>query len=232
MSEKKKVKSVLIFSEWQTLIQNLTDEQAGQLVKAMCHYNKGEDYTAPDPVVTAMFAMIREGMDSNNSRYDEVCRKRAEAGKKGAEARWENDGNSHSEDGKCHSEDGKRCKTQTQTINQTVTETQTESPKGVKREKTPSVSKREAQPRFRPPTVEEVEAYCFERNNRVDPERFVDFYSSNGWKVGKNPMKDWKAAVRTWEKRDGPDNVVGLNSAQRMEAARNEVLDRIIGGVM
>lgn len=52
------------------------------------------------------------------------------------------------------------------------------------------------------PTIEEVKAYCNERNNRVDPERFIDYYTANGWKVGKNPMKDWKAAVRTWERSD------------------------------
>lgn len=56
--------------------------------------------------------------------------------------------------------------------------------------------------RFAPPTVSEVAAYCAERGNHVDPERFVSFYESNGWKVGKNHMKDWKAAVRTWERDD------------------------------
>lgn len=51
------------------------------------------------------------------------------------------------------------------------------------------------------PTVDEVRAYCEERCNCVDPERFVDHYTANGWKVGgKTPMKDWKACVRTWEK--------------------------------
>lgn len=58
--------------------------------------------------------------------------------------------------------------------------------------------------RFTPPTLEEVRNYCIERNNGVDPERFVDYYTSNGWKVGKNAMKDWKAAVRTWEKTETP----------------------------
>ena len=56
--------------------------------------------------------------------------------------------------------------------------------------------------RFTPPTVDEVREYCEERGNRVDPQRFVDYYSSNGWMVGKNKMKDWKAAVRTWEQKD------------------------------
>ena len=61
----------------------------------------------------------------------------------------------------------------------------------------------EKRSRFVPPTVEEVAAYCGERNNRIDPQTFVDFYASKGWVVGKSKMKDWKAAVRTWEKRDG-----------------------------
>lgn len=54
--------------------------------------------------------------------------------------------------------------------------------------------------RFVPPTHEEVENYCLERNNKVDAERFIDFYSSKGWMVGKNKMKDWKACIRTWER--------------------------------
>lgn len=54
--------------------------------------------------------------------------------------------------------------------------------------------------KFIPPTVDDVRAYCQERNNKVDPQKFVDFYSCKGWMVGKNHMKDWKAAVRTWEK--------------------------------
>ena len=54
--------------------------------------------------------------------------------------------------------------------------------------------------RFVKPTVEEVKQYCIERNNCINAEQFYDYYESNGWKVGKNAMKDWKAAVRTWER--------------------------------
>lgn len=53
--------------------------------------------------------------------------------------------------------------------------------------------------RFTPPTVEEVRSYCNERRNGVNPQKFIDHYTANGWMVGKNKMKDWKAAVRTWE---------------------------------
>ena len=58
--------------------------------------------------------------------------------------------------------------------------------------------------RFVAPTVDEVKEYCKERNNNVDAERFVDFYESKGWMVGKNKMKSWKACVRTWEKPQQP----------------------------
>ena len=54
--------------------------------------------------------------------------------------------------------------------------------------------------RFVKPTLEDVQAYCAERNKGVDAQKWYDYYSANGWKVGKNPMKDWKAAVRTWER--------------------------------
>lgn len=62
--------------------------------------------------------------------------------------------------------------------------------------------------RFSPPTVEEVRAYCIERRNNVDAERFVDYYTANGWQVGKNKMRDWKAAVRTWERNRSSSRII------------------------
>ena len=63
-----------------------------------------------------------------------------------------------------------------------------------------SARSKKAKEKFVKPTVEEVRAYCRERNNVIDAEHFCDHYESNGWKVGKNPMKDWKATVRNWER--------------------------------
>lgn len=54
--------------------------------------------------------------------------------------------------------------------------------------------------RFLPPTINDVKDYCKERNNSVDPQRFLDFYIAKNWMIGKNKMKNWKAAIRTWEK--------------------------------
>ena len=59
--------------------------------------------------------------------------------------------------------------------------------------------------RFAPPTLAEVQEYIREKNYSIDAERFIDYYEANGWKVGKNPMKDWKATVRNWERRNGND---------------------------
>ena len=61
------------------------------------------------------------------------------------------------------------------------------------------------------PTMQEVREYCRHRQNSVDPQKWHDYYSSNGWKVGKNPMKDWQAAVRTWERSE-------FNSAAKKES--------------
>ena len=69
---------------------------------------------------------------------------------------------------------------------------------------------------FVPPTEEEVKAYCKERNNTVNASHFMDYYCSNGWKVGRNEMKDWKAAVRTWERR----NWNGLQNAGTEQGTR------------
>ena len=54
--------------------------------------------------------------------------------------------------------------------------------------------------RFKPPEAEEVKAYVLSRGSAVDPQRFVDYYAARGWMIGRAKMKDWRAAVRTWER--------------------------------
>ena len=76
--------------------------------------------------------------------------------------------------------------------------------------------------RFQKPSLEDVRAYCVSRANSVDPERFVNFYESNGWRVGKNPMRDWRAAVRTWEKREAGE---AETPRRRRETRRESVFE-------
>lgn len=72
--------------------------------------------------------------------------------------------------------------------------------------------------RFKKPTVEEIRQYCTERGNTLDPEYFYDYYESVGWVVGKNrPMKDWKAAIRTWERNEKKRNIVRLPTGQAQQ---------------
>jgi hypothetical protein len=74
-------------------------------------------------------------------------------------------------------------------------------------------------PVFEIPKSDQVYAYCLERNNNVDPDTFINFYSSKGWMIGKNKMKDWKAAIRTWEK---SNNRTVNNNAPSSKAERSK----------
>jgi hypothetical protein len=61
--------------------------------------------------------------------------------------------------------------------------------------------------RFTPPTLEEIKNYCLERKNTIDPQRFIDYYESNGWMIGKSKMKNWQATIRSWESREKSNKV-------------------------
>lgn len=76
--------------------------------------------------------------------------------------------------------------------------------------------------KFIKPTIEEIKDYCTSRRNFVDAEKFHDYYQANGWKIGKNSMKDWKAAVRTWEK-----NAQDSNRPQQPPQRKHQVITNI-----
>ncbi len=67
---------------------------------------------------------------------------------------------------------------------------------------------------FKKPSLDDVKNYCILRNNNIDAEAFIDFYSSKNWMIGKNKMKDWKAAVRTWERRNAKKQTMGKLHSQ------------------
>ncbi len=75
--------------------------------------------------------------------------------------------------------------------------------------------------KFIKPTLEEVQQYCLERKNKIDAEKFIDYYESNGWKVGRNSMKDWKAAIRTWES-NAKEKQTNVKSYQERRIAQQE----------
>lgn len=84
--------------------------------------------------------------------------------------------------------------------------------------------------RFEKPSISDIEQYCMERNNNVNAEQFFDYYESNGWKVGKNSMKDWKAAVRTWERSEYRKSNSKKNSKEDAINVVNNLMNKL-GGV-
>ena len=194
----------LIYADCMALLDKLSDEQAGRVIKAAClYFQEGEVAEldlAEEMVLTLMIQYIQRSTD----RYNEICRKRSEAGKKGNQTRWGND--SKSDDNIANAS---KCEQKVASVANITEHNITEHNLyiGAQTPRQPTTRER----RFIKPTVEQVRDYCTERSNGVDPQRFVDHYEANGWMVGKNRMKDWKAAVRQWERNEY--NSAGAQSA-------------------
>ena len=84
--------------------------------------------------------------------------------------------------------------------------------------------------RFVPPTITEVEEYCREKGYNIKASNFVDFYEAKGWMMGKNKMKDWKAAVRTWVRRENNSNreKEGVNATDEHRGPASDFYKRYI----
>ena len=209
MTTEEEKKSFLMFTEWAPFFESATDEQAGDLIKGIFAYVKGEEPELKPATVPA-YAFIVSQIDKNFEKWEEAKRQKKEAGRLGGLAKA-----SRAKQNLAEPSTAKQCQAEPSrakqnlaepSINVNVNVNDNVSPNGDIKENTKEKQNdiKDGKPsnaRFIPPTVEEVREYCQSRNNFVDPEGFVNFYTSNGWKVGKNPMKNWKAAVVTWEKR-------------------------------
>lgn len=171
---------VCLYHSYLDAMEALGDAERGRLVTAMINHSQRREIGELSGNERYIWPMIRSQIDRDIEAYTQKCEKNRESG-------------------------GKRTVANASERQRTVANADKEKGKGEEKEEySPPKSPSERGKRFDPPTVEEVQAYCSERNNSVDAQTFVDFYASKGWLVGKNPMKDWKAAVRTWERnRDG-----------------------------
>lgn len=216
-----------MYSAWERPMSKLTDEQLGKFLRIyyQMQLTGDTDVDSEDPMVDMMLEVVREQVTFDVRSYERKCEANKENGEKGGRpAKPEEPNKTQLNPTKPNSRDSD---------SDTEIDSEIEPEIGIDSERLRSgESKSRTRKRFRPPTVEEVEAYCFERNNKVDAERFVDYYTANGWKVGKNPMKDWKAAVRNWERKDPPDNVVSMTKGQQARAAQNEVLKAMYQGLL
>lgn len=187
MSDKK---SFVMYESWGAAIEKMSNEQAGELIKAIYAYQKDPDAVPEDPALAFVFELIKQQLDADSQRYKEACAARSEAGKKGGRPKTNASDkkqmvSEESKKSKCFSEKAKKAD------NEYDNDLKENTLEGVKEK------------RFAPPTLENVSGYCREMGyTNVDAARFIDFYTSNGWMVGKNRMKDWKAAVRNWDRRE------------------------------
>lgn len=190
--------------------EEMTPEEIGQLTLAMIRYSRdGSEPKFTDRALRFMWKAVKARLDADAEAYEERCRMNRENGAKGGAPLGNQNARKYNRTVEETTENNRMV--------EKTTENNPEQPKqpdidididndtDIKEKDTPKgVSKEKAPKRFSAPSLEEVREYCLERGNNVDPERFCDFYDSVGWKVGNKPMKDWKAAVRTWERREEP----------------------------
>lgn len=183
-------KSFVMYESWGAAIEKMNNEQAGELIKAIYAFQKNPDVVPEDPAIAFVFEIIKQKLEEDNKRYEEVCAARSEGGKKGGRPKANASDkkqmvSEESKKSKCFSEKAKKADNDNEYDNDLKENTL----EGVKEK------------RFAPPTLQEVKDYCLKMGyTHVDAERFIDYYASNGWMVGKNRMKDWKAVVRNWDR--------------------------------
>ena len=177
--------SFVLYTKYLDNIQALSMEQRGMLFTSLMLYASGQEPEEMDPVTAMAFSFIKSQMDKDIEKYNETCAKRSEAGKLGGRPKKQEEAKKANGFYENQKKQGKAKKADN--------DNEYDNDNDLLKENT----KRKV---FSTPTVDDVRAYCLERNNKVDPQQFVDFYESKGWMIGKNKMKDWKAAVRTWER--------------------------------
>lgn len=177
-------------------LEKLSDQEVGRLVRSLLEYGETGETEELAGRESIAFDFIADDINRAKAAYEERCAKN----QRNIEKRYarQDDTNVY---------DGIRTNANVYETYQTK-----DKPKDKTKDKTKDnslppngVSDTRAK-RFTPPTLDDVSAYIRERGSNVDAQRFLDFYTAKGWMVGKNRMKDWKAAVRTWEKRDSEQN--------------------------
>lgn len=181
-------------------LEDLTLEEQGMILTALIHYTKtGEEPDFEDRAVRAAWRPIFRRLKSDMEYYEERCERNSQNGAKGGAPK----GNQNAR--KTAQNNPKQPKTTENNPEQpktSLSDSDSDIDTDYEKKKVPTEPKKKSGERFSPPTPEEVQEYCQEKSLRnVDPQQFVDFYASKGWKVGNQPMKDWRAATRNWNSR-------------------------------
>ena len=157
-----------------------------------------------DPAIEIAFEVIKNDLDMNNKKYDEITEKRREAIRKryaqnNSIQMNTNDTNEY----KSIQENTNEYKSIQMNTSVTVSDSVSDSVSVSDSDFSRLINNnKEKRKRFIPPTQTELLDFCIENDLDMDEEAFMDYYTSNGWKVGSQPMKDWKAAARNWARRE------------------------------
>lgn len=178
-----------LFHEYLDEMADLTDAEFGRLARALLVYSRTGEFPALNGNERLFKRRVIMQEDRAQESYVQVAEKNRANGQLGGRPRKPTETQRNPQ---------KPNETQKTQI-EIKTEINTPLPNGNKGSKAATPPTRET--RFSPPSLDEVQAYIAERGSAVDAQQFIDFYACKGWMVGKNRMKDWKAAVRTWEKR-------------------------------
>lgn len=198
-----KKETFVLNTDYAKRFSSLSFEQMGRLFVAISEYeDTGVVSVEMDAKTEAAFEFVKFDLDENRAKYEQTCEKRRNAGGKGASAKKNQEEASAS---KCKQMpvNADTCQQVQANASKCPLDNDSDSDNDFKKKNTNVFQKEaaasSARTKFQKPSIEDVKAYCAQRNKGVDAERFLNYYEANGWKVGKNPMKDWKAAVRTWE---------------------------------
>lgn len=201
----------VLYTDYLDTIQLLSESQRGILLTALMLYASGQDAPEMDGMTMMAFSFISKQIDRDSEKYEETRKRRSEAGRMGGRPKKEEDVAEEEVEKEAQEEEEEKAK---KAIAFPEKQEKAKKANGFSEKQTKAkkadndnvnvndndIKEKQTKRKFHPPSVEEVRAYCEERKNRVDPEGFVDFYASKGWMVGKSPMKDWRASVRTWER--------------------------------
>ena len=179
-------KSFIAYSDWKATFDEMSNEDAGLLIKHIFSYVNDENPVSDNVLIRVAFAQFKQTLKRDLNKWEEQLDQRREAGRRSAEKRAFEKRNERS----TSVESRQRNSTDSVSVIDSVNDIIIDNVKEKRINK------------FIAPTPDDVILYCQERKNNVDAQKFFDFYESKGWMVGKNKMKDWKAAVRTWEKNE------------------------------
>jgi hypothetical protein len=186
--------SFIFYRSFFSATKHLNQVEKAQLFEAICSYALDGNLSLLEGTPQGMFELIKPQLDANRKRFENGCKKKQKISKTEAKPKQKISKDKANVNVNVNVNHNEECKSEL------INDNLNNNSKGVEIDtvKLMEIDKIKTK-RFIKPNIQEIKDYCLERKNNVDVNKFFNYYEANGWKVGKNAMKDWKACVRTWE---------------------------------